>query len=76
MSRLPSVPGDRVVKALQKNGWYVHRQTGSHAILRHPLHIEKLIIVPIHGRKPVAKGTFGKILKDADLTIEDFKQLL
>ena len=76
MSRLPSVPGSRVVTALQKVGWYVHRQTGSHTILRHPLQTEKLIIVPIHGRKPVAKGTFGRILKDAGLTIEDFKQLL
>ena len=76
MNKLPSVPGSRVVKALEKIGWYVHRQSGGHVILRHARYPDKLIVVPIHGKKPVKKRALSRILKDAGLATEEFKQLL
>lgn len=76
MNKLPSVSGSRLIKALEKIGWYVHRRSGGHAILRHPRYPDKLIVVPIHGKKPVQKRTLTRILKDAGLTIDEFKQLL
>lgn len=75
MNKLPRVSGSRVVQALEKIGWYVHRQSGGHAILRHPQYPDKLIVVPIHGKKPVKKRTLSRILKDAALTPDEFKQL-
>ncbi len=76
MNKLPRVSGSRVVKVLEKLGWYIHRQSGGHAILRHPRYPDKLIVVPIHGKKPVKKRTLSRILKDAALTPGEFKQLL
>nr|BAL58611.1 hypothetical conserved protein [Candidatus Acetothermum autotrophicum] len=76
MTKLPSVSGSRVVKALEKLGWYVHRQSGGHVILCHPRYLDKLIVVPIHGKKPVKKRTLSRILKDARLTVDEFKELL
>lgn len=64
------------MKALQKIGWYIHRQAEGHAILRHPRQPDKLIVVPIHGKKFVKKRILSRILKDAGLATDEFKRLL
>jgi predicted RNA binding protein YcfA (HicA-like mRNA interferase family) len=48
------------------NGWYVHRQTGSHMHFRHP---EKpnTVIVPYHAGKEIPSGLAHKLLKQAGL---------
>jgi len=35
MPKLPQIKGDRLENALRKEGWYVDRTRGSHAIMRH-----------------------------------------
>lgn len=35
MARLPQVTGKDFVHVLQKIGWTVHHQTGSHVVLKH-----------------------------------------
>lgn len=55
---------------LLKLGFQVKRQSGSHIVLRHP--DGRQTYVSMHpGDLPT--GTFRKILKQADLTEEDFK---
>ena len=76
MSELPQVPGARVVRALQKAGFLLKRQHGSHAILRHQTDLSRRAIVPIHGSKPVKPGTLRAILKGVGVTVEELKQLL
>ena len=76
MSVLPQVTGPRLVQALQKAGFLVKRQHGSHAILRHAADLSRRAIVPVHGSKTVKPGTLRAILKGAGLTVEEFKQLL
>jgi len=72
MSKLPVISGSKTVKALIKFGYYVRDQEGSHIHLRHPF--RKPLTIPNH--KEIARGTLGKIIKEADLTVEEFRRLL
>ena len=74
MSVLPRVSGREVVKAILKMGYEHDRQRGSHIILRQPTYPHRRIIVPDH--KEVAKGTLRSIIREAGLTVEEFKALL
>jgi len=74
MTKLPrGMSGKEVVKALQKAGFYVKRQKGSHIVLRRDNPFAQ-VVVPDH--KSVDTGTLATILDGADLSIEDFIKLL
>jgi len=75
VSRPPSLPYDRIINALQRVGWYVVRQRGSHIRLQKDVSDKTLkIAVPAH--RPVRRSTLSHILKQADLSIDDFLKLL
>jgi predicted RNA binding protein YcfA (HicA-like mRNA interferase family) len=66
---------DRVVRALQRDGWIVVRQRGSHIRLQKRLPNEtRKITVPAHRR--IKRGTLMAILKQAGLDLERFTSLL
>jgi len=74
MSKLPrGMSGKEVVKALQRAGFYVKRQKGSHIVLRRDNPFAQ-VVVPDH--KSVDTGTLATILGGADLSIEDFIKLI
>ena len=75
MAKLPQVKGDRLVKALQKKGWYIDRSRGSHAIMRNDDKPGTKIVVPIH-TSPVKPGTLSNILKKAEISREELEGLL
>jgi len=75
MPKLPQIKGDRLVNALSKRGWYVDRTRGSHVIMRHDSKPETKIVVPIH-RKPIKPGILSNILKKAELSVDEIKELL
>ncbi len=75
MARLPQVPGKRLVRALETLRWFVHHQVGSHVVMKHPDNPAFRIVIPCHP-KPMAKGTLGRILKDAGLTGDQLRELL
>ena len=74
MSRLPLVSGREVVKALAKIGYEFDRQRGSHIVLRRADPPHRRLTVPDHGE--VAKGTLRAIIRQAGLTVDEFKDLL
>jgi predicted RNA binding protein YcfA (HicA-like mRNA interferase family) len=75
MTKTPSVGYDQVAKALQRDGWVVVRQKGSHIRLQKHTRTEVLkLTVPAH--RPVKRSTLAHILKQARLTVEDFQTLL
>ncbi|MBW8878250.1 MAG: type II toxin-antitoxin system HicA family toxin [Acidobacteria bacterium] len=74
MSELPRVSGREVVKALGKLGYEKDRQHGSHIILRQGLSPFRRLTVPDHPE--IAKGTLRTIIRQAGLTVEQFKRLL
>jgi len=71
MSKVPSLNYDKVIKALQKDGWVIVRQRGSHIRLQKHIANKVLkIIVPAH--KPIKRSTLSHILKQARITLDDF----
>ena len=74
MSVLPRISGQEVVVAFAKIGYEKDRQKGSHIVLRQAVTPHRRIVVPDH--REVAKGTLRAILKQAGLTVEEFKKLL
>jgi predicted RNA binding protein YcfA (HicA-like mRNA interferase family) len=74
MTHLPRVSGREVVKALEKHGYEIDRQRGSHMVLRQTREPFRRLTVPDHSE--LAKGTLRAIIRQAGLTVEEFKQLL
>ena len=71
MTKLPILNGKEIINALKKVGYTHTRQRGSHVRLECPG--KKSVTVPNH---IVGRGLLRKILRDANLTIEEFKRFL
>ena len=73
--KVPSLPYQQIVHALQRDGRTVVRQRGSHIRLQRRVGSEVLkITVPAH--RPVKRSTLAHILKQARLDVNDFLKLL
>lgn len=73
MSFLPQISGQELAKALQKKGFALDRQSGSHLVFvrTDPW---SMVVVPNH--RVVDKGTLRAILRQADVSVEELKELL
>jgi predicted RNA binding protein YcfA (HicA-like mRNA interferase family) len=71
MPKLPSVSGQEIIRALERLGFVVVSQKGSHVKMRRD---GKICVVPTH--KEVKKGTLAGILRQADLAVGDFVKAL
>ena len=70
--KLPrNVSGAEAARALQRLGYVVQRQTGSHLILRRE---GRTVVVPQH--KPLKPGTLKGILEQAGVPLERFVEEL
>jgi len=74
MAKLPNPTGEELIAALQKIGFSVVRQKGSHVRMKHE--DNRVVSIPVHARKTIGKGLLLKVLRDADLTKEDLINLL
>jgi predicted RNA binding protein YcfA (HicA-like mRNA interferase family) len=72
LTELPVVSGKEVVKALQRAGYFIRRQRGSHVRMYHAT--KSPVTVPL--AKTVKKGTLRKVLRDAGLEPRDFAAML
>ena len=73
MSKLPRISGRQCVRALEKAGFFVRRQEGSHIILRRSEPFAQ-VVVPDH--KDLDRGTLRAIIRQSGLTVESFVSLL
>ena len=73
--RLPRVTAAQALRALLRDGWYVSRQSGSHAVLHHPAKPGR-VVVPRHAGVILKPGILSGIIKDAGLSVEEFRELL
>ncbi|MCK4583059.1 type II toxin-antitoxin system HicA family toxin [Candidatus Bathyarchaeota archaeon] len=71
---LPVVSGRDVVKALSKAGFIVVGRKGSHIRLKKKNERTYIVIVPDH--KELAKGTLKSILRQANLSREQFIEFI
>jgi predicted RNA binding protein YcfA (HicA-like mRNA interferase family) len=75
MSTLPSVRPDRLIRALERAGFYVDHATGGHYVLKHRARRELRVVVPHHGGD-IKRGVLRAILKQSELTAEELTRLL
>lgn len=73
MSKLPVISGAECVKALEQLGFVVDRQRGSHIILVRESP-RTTISVPDH--KELDRGTLRASIRQADLSVDEFADLL
>lgn len=67
MPSLPRGSGDETIRALQRLGFVVVRQRGSHVVLRRD---DSGCVVPKH--RELKTGTLGGVLKQAGISVEQF----
>lgn len=72
--RLPQVKPKELIRALERLGFVLRRQTGSHAIFRHP-NTKNMAVVPKHA-KDVNRGLLFGILKQAGVSEDEFLKVL
>ena len=73
MKKLPRISGRECVKALERLGFYFKRQEGSHIILRKDNPFAQ-IVVPDH--KELDRGTLRAIIRQADVSVDEFVSAL
>ena len=75
MPKLPSISGERLVRALKRAGFVELRQKGSHVSLEKRTD-EKTFRTVVPQHRTLAKGTLLDILRQSGLTIEQLLDLL
>jgi len=65
--------GREIVKALHRIGFVVDHQRASHIFLHN---LEKNISIVVPNHKEIKKGTLNSILKKANISIKDLKELV
>ena len=76
MTKTPVLTASDVIRGLKKAGFVLYRQArGSHEIWYNPVS-KRRTTVPNHPGIDIRKGTLKAILKEADLSLEEFLKLL
>lgn len=71
MEGIHNLKPNRVIKAFERAGWVIRKQTGSHVILAKEGSVN-ILTIPVHKGKPVKKGLLLDQIKKAGLTEEEF----
>ena len=75
MTKVPIVGYEKVVNALQRDGWVVVRQRGSHIRLQKHIQDEVLkLTIPAH--RSIKRSTLSHILKQARISVDKFLELV
>ena len=70
MTRLPRLKGKEVVRVLERLGFDVVRTRGSHVFLKHP--DGRVTTVPVHSGETLGPGLLRAILRDIEMSLEEF----
>ena len=74
MPKLPRVTARQMVAALEKAGFSLARQSGSHMIYKNAA--GRRATVPFHSSKILHPKVVKSILRDAEITVERLQELL
>ena len=70
--KLPIVSGSQIIKLLEKEGFAVTRQKGSHISLHKKTETGKIILVVVPKHKEIKKGALLSIIKQTGMTRDEF----
>lgn len=74
MARLNPLPAKKMIKILLQLGFQEVRSKGSHHFYFNPT-TKKTATIPIHGNEYLSIGILKEILRDIDLSVEDYEKL-
>ena len=74
MPKLPRLTAREIAAALEKTGFALTRQSGSHQIYKNAA--GKRVTVPFHASRTLHPKVLKSILRDAELSPEDLEKLL
>jgi predicted RNA binding protein YcfA (HicA-like mRNA interferase family) len=74
LPKIKPLPSRRIIKVIEKTGFRIVRQKGSHVIMMNEKGVR--IVIPVHPGKDVKPGLVRAIIKEAGLRREDFFKLL
>lgn len=74
MAKLPRLTARQIVAVLEKAGFSLARQSGSHMIYKNTA--GKRVTVPFHASKILHPKVLKSVLRDADLSVEKLLELL
>jgi predicted RNA binding protein YcfA (HicA-like mRNA interferase family) len=74
LPKIRPLPGQKIIKVLEKTGFKIIRQKGSHVIMMNEKGVR--VVIPLHHGKDVKPGLIRAIIKEAGLKREDFFKLL
>ena len=72
--KVPRITAGEAIRILEKAGFFLARQSGSHKIYRN--REGKRVTIPYHPGKILHPKVLNSILKDADLTADKFRDLM
>ena len=75
VNKVPSLPYYKIIYALQRDGWTVVRQRGSHIRLQ-KREGDKVLKLTVPAHQPVKRSTLAHILKQARIDVGRFLKLL
>ena len=70
--KLPIVSGEGIIKILQKEGFSITRQRGSHVSLHKRFEDGSMHLVVVPRKREIKKGTLLSIIKQAGMNREEF----
>ena len=73
-NKLPRVSASEAARVLEKAGFFLARQSGSHRIYKNAEGLR--VTVPYHSGKELHPKILKSILRDANLTAEEFLELM
>jgi predicted RNA binding protein YcfA (HicA-like mRNA interferase family) len=76
MTRLPALTAGEILRALQRAGFVIVRTSGSHHRIVHRDDPSRATTVSVHAGKTIKRGTLHGIIKQAGLTVDEFRALL
>lgn len=75
MPKLPTISGDKAIQCFKKLGYQISQQRGSHIRMHHRFNKNKKpLTIPRH--KVLGKGLLRKLMRDAEITLEQLLELL
>jgi predicted RNA binding protein YcfA (HicA-like mRNA interferase family) len=74
-SLLPHLRASQVIKVLEKAGFEVDRQKGSHVVMIDKIN-RRMTVVPDHRGKTIKKSLLMEIIKQTGLDVKGFLDLL
>jgi predicted RNA binding protein YcfA (HicA-like mRNA interferase family) len=75
MTVVPSLSYRRIISVLQRDGWVIVRQKGSHIRLQKNL-VDRTLKITVPAHTPVKRTTLSRILKQAEMDLDKFLELL